>query len=257
MPRLKLKAAGNINGSELRRTGDPQKSTFHHAVHPGKCRAHDSRIAMEGFDGGGDLQTGVAPQGRIDLLEDEGGGIDWKPGGRSGQGAANFRRWEITALRAEGKHACAGGFGSTCNQNGSRTETVSREVHGGVARAGEVVGDKQASKGDAGHGSSMVSKRKVLPGHFPVRKSPATRSESPQPTRRASEAEGRKTSAVMPGGRWTCNRRVLPVTSQLTTTGPRKVSHVALTQARSPTGCGRISMWRSPGSCGRMPARPA
>src|ERR1039458_9928554 len=110
MPRLKLKAAGNIDGSELRRTGDPQKSTFHHAVHPGKCRAHDGRIAMEGFEGGGDLQTGVAPQGRIDLLEDEGGGIDWKPGGRSGQGAANFRRWEITALRAEGKHACAGGF---------------------------------------------------------------------------------------------------------------------------------------------------
>jgi hypothetical protein len=34
----------------------------------------------------------------------------------------------------------------------------------------------------------MVAKRKVFPGHFPVRKSPATRSESPQPTRRASEA---------------------------------------------------------------------
>src|ERR1022692_4020033 len=98
---------------------------------------------MEGLEGGGDLQTGVAAQGRIDLLKDE-GGIGWQLRGRCGQGAANFRRWEIAALRAEGKHACARGPGSACHQNGGWTKTADGEVDGGVAGAGEVVGDEQA-----------------------------------------------------------------------------------------------------------------
>src|ERR1019366_2206803 len=106
---------------------------------------------MEGLEGGGDFETGVAAQGRIDLLKDE-GGIGWKLRGRCGQGAANFRRWEIAAPGAEGKHACARGLGSACQQNGGWTKTADGEVDGGVAGAGEVVGDEQASK-EGGRGS--------------------------------------------------------------------------------------------------------
>ncbi len=112
---------------------------------------------MERFEGRRDLEARVASQGGIDFLEDESGGIDGKVRGEGGEGLADFGGWEIAALRGDRQNACARVSGGVCDLNGDGTKTVHGEVHGGVAGAGEIVGDEEAVHG--GQLSTMRSGR--------------------------------------------------------------------------------------------------
>src|SRR5260370_32848872 len=101
---------------------------------------------MERSQCGGDFHAGVAPQGRIDLLEDARRAIHWKLRRRGEQGLADIARRKIATLRADRQHARSGATRSARHQNHGRMDTAHREMYRSVASPGEVVRYKQAVK---------------------------------------------------------------------------------------------------------------